>query len=277
MHVGTYTGTVSHLDVCRWELRRQCALSKKNLTCSVNGAGRGRLAINLIRIEDSNQPLTAALALRTWPDLWRPANYHLDAGLHYLLCISIVRSGLSSQPLSARFQMWRFLDADYFLVTVKGLVRLVLATKCAFSGLYVNIDLLYSTDCLRKYCFTLFAKIRLSARRSCIICLLCYSWHLLTRPLFAFSNSLSSLSTINCCALNDSPPPLAGLSFFNNPFKRNVVSRRNSHLYLVPRALQPRCPSFVPIYRRCIIGFCCASYTAARDCGNHKDVFVGVH
>lgn len=57
-HVGTHTGTVLHWDVCRWELRWQCALSKENLTCSVNGAGRGRLAINLIRIEDSDQPLT---------------------------------------------------------------------------------------------------------------------------------------------------------------------------------------------------------------------------
>lgn len=74
-HVGTHTGTVLNLDVCRWELRWHCALSKENLTCSVNGAGRGRLAINLIRIEDANQPLTAALTLTTWPDLWRPANY----------------------------------------------------------------------------------------------------------------------------------------------------------------------------------------------------------
>lgn len=98
-HVGTHTGTVLHLDVCRWELRCQCALSKENLTCSVNGAGRGRLAINLIRIEDSNQPLTAALTLRTWPDLWRrlitcPSKRDLDVGLHYLLCISVVKSGL---------------------------------------------------------------------------------------------------------------------------------------------------------------------------------------
>lgn len=70
-HVGTYTGTVLHLDVCRWELRCHCALSKESLTCCVNGAGRGRLAINLLKIE----PLTAALTLTTWPDSWRPANY----------------------------------------------------------------------------------------------------------------------------------------------------------------------------------------------------------
>ncbi len=74
-HVGTHTGTVLHLDVCRWELRRHCAFCRENLTCSVNGAGRGRLAINLIRIEDSNQSLTAALTPTTWADSWRPANY----------------------------------------------------------------------------------------------------------------------------------------------------------------------------------------------------------
>ena len=74
-HVGTHTGTVLHLDVCRWELRWQCAASKENLTCSVNGAGSGRLAINLIWIEDSDQPLNAARTLTVWPDLWRPANY----------------------------------------------------------------------------------------------------------------------------------------------------------------------------------------------------------
>lgn len=72
MHVGTVSGTVLHSDVCRWELRWQCALSKESRTCSVNGAGSGRLAINPKRIEDSNLPLTAAV---TWSDLWRPANY----------------------------------------------------------------------------------------------------------------------------------------------------------------------------------------------------------
>lgn len=72
MHVGTATGTVLHSDVCRWELRWQCALSKESPTCCVNGAGSGRLAINPVRIEDSNLPLTAAI---TWSDLWRPANY----------------------------------------------------------------------------------------------------------------------------------------------------------------------------------------------------------
>lgn len=72
MHVGTDTGTVLHWDVCRWELRWQCALSKERRPCSVNGAGSGRLAINPTRIEDSNLPLTAAV---TWSDLWRPANY----------------------------------------------------------------------------------------------------------------------------------------------------------------------------------------------------------
>lgn len=70
-HARRHTGTVLHSDVCRWELRWQCALSKESLACSVNGAGSGRLAINPIRIEDSNLPLTAAV---TWSDLWRPAN-----------------------------------------------------------------------------------------------------------------------------------------------------------------------------------------------------------